>query len=953
MERARLTLQVLEGPARGSEMQIITPADKVEPFEYSAPSLERVGRSARFRLLHQAFMMDLAPASDVLVAPRAAALHYEPYQHVPAYRALQMPRPRLLIADDTGLGKTAEAGIILRELNARRRAGRILIICPASILTQWQDELSSKFGMTFQVFDRQGIHETRRQHELGLNPWAARPRVIASMDLVKRREGAFQDLAATRWDVVIVDEAHHFAASGTDAQEVTDLHRLGRWLSQAADALVFLTATPHDGYDERFASLLGLLDPAIVPDGRLDYQKYSKYLVRRLKRHITDENGVPKFVERLPAEPVPVKLSSPERTLHEKVRLQARQLEAVADKLKGPSRASAEAIRLVSTILRKRAASSRAALSFTLHSRLESLAEREERVELRREHLRALNRGETIPDQSLRELERDAYRSHLSAMIRSKGELRRIEDEQRATEELLTLLEDCAATEDPKMVALREWLIRLPEGGKAIIFSEYIDTVEAIAAMLESDARWRGQAIVLTGEQTRARREEVLRQFAGAEKRLLVATDAASEGLNLHRHCHHLIHFELPWNPNRMEQRNGRIDRYGQTQPPTIAFIYAQETYEGEILKRLLEKMEQQIKRLGSVGDVLGPLQAAYIAARIEETPEDELQAIRDAEAAIDDELNRGAATNLAARLGSGEQDARELAAVQAAAERGLALTVDPPNFLVRAIGAAGGQAEADSGAVRVLSTPAHWRGSRDVADSYELLLPPTGDLDETVDPRMVLYPDHPLLQAALRWVRSTRFDPADDPRVAYHLVTDTAAPQMVASYVVRLQDETGQEIERLEAVLVERDLSVSIDRDADSALLWNAPGGNVPPERVRALFAPWWEDGLSAARLEAERRTRDWQLAVLEMRRFENLILTKEHEEWDVASRASIEKTGPQQRLIDLEPASGATGRRLRVHGQRAKQRWEYLERRVRFAPPQIDPLGVLLRIPAAEGGK
>jgi superfamily II DNA or RNA helicase len=507
-------MRVVDGMQRGEELTVLTSVEDIIPLGTTEPSLDRIGRAARFGLLHQAFLIGLSPPSDVLIAPRASAVRYEPYQHVPAYRALQMPRPRLLVADDTGLGKTIEAGIILRELNARRRANRVLIVCPAGIMTQWQDELFRKFGMRFEVFDREGVHDTRLQFESGLSPWSVKPRVIASMDFIKRREGAFQDLSSSRWDVVVVDEAHHLSGSRDEQDEVTDRHRLGRWLSEAADALLFLTATPHDGYDERFASLLELLDPALVPGGQLSYPRYERHLVRRLKRHIRDDRGDPKFVERAPVQPVPVRLTSQERAMHERVREQARQLDTIADTVARRRRADAEAIRLVATVLRKRAASSRAALQATIQARTSNLQLEHDRVELRREHLRALHRGETIPEDAQRELERDAHRNYLSVVRGYGADLRRLEDERAALEELQGLLDDCLGTEESKMQALLAWLGGLPDGERAIIFSEYTDTVQAIHVRLEADDRWRGRSVVLTGDLGRAERDAVLCRFA-------------------------------------------------------------------------------------------------------------------------------------------------------------------------------------------------------------------------------------------------------------------------------------------------------------------------------------------------------------------------------------------------------------------------------------------------------
>jgi SNF2 family DNA or RNA helicase len=293
----RLRLRGLDGELRGSEIIVLHPLESVEPDFIPDLSLDRIGRVARFRLLHDVFRLRLSPPGDILVGAARSRIRFEPYQYVPAARALELPRPRLLLADDVGLGKTIEAGLILQDLGARRRASRILVVCPAGIMGQWQQELHTKFGLKFVVFDSDSLHESRKQLEIGANPWSVEPRVIATVDFIKRREGAFRDLSSTKWDVIVVDEAHHLSA-GRSEDDVTDRHRLGRWLAEATDALLLLTATPHDGYDEGFTSLLGMLEPSLVsPDGTIRFERYRRQLVRRLKQHIRNQNGSAKSLQ--------------------------------------------------------------------------------------------------------------------------------------------------------------------------------------------------------------------------------------------------------------------------------------------------------------------------------------------------------------------------------------------------------------------------------------------------------------------------------------------------------------------------------------------------------------------------------------------------------------------------------------------------------------------------------
>ncbi len=382
----RLRLRGLDEPFRNEEICVLHPIEEATPDGIPALDLARPGRLARFKLLMDSSWLSLAPGDDRLVSSTRSRIKFEPYQQVPALRALELPRPRLLIADDVGLGKTIEAGLILRELNARRRAARILIVCPASIIEQWQTELSSKFGFQFKIFDSDGVAEARRSLEVGTNPWSAEPRVIASVDFIKRREGAFRELSASRWDVIIIDEAHHLASGNDD--EMTDRFRLARWLAtENTGALLLLTATPHDGYDENFKALLSLLEPSLIVPGRdLKYDQYRRHMVRRLKRHVRLQNGSPKFVEREPVRALGVSLSAEEAALQQAVSEEAANLDLLADKA---VRADRESIRLVATILRKRAASSLTALRKTVAQRKENIGQTIGEVEVRRDHLRA------------------------------------------------------------------------------------------------------------------------------------------------------------------------------------------------------------------------------------------------------------------------------------------------------------------------------------------------------------------------------------------------------------------------------------------------------------------------------------------------------------------------------------------------------------------------------------
>jgi len=472
---------------RGQEWPVIDVLEPVKADELPPLSLERIGRDARFRLLHDAFQLTLAPPPSALIAAGRSRIKFHYYQQIPAMRMLALPRPRILNASDTGLGKTIETGIALRELIVRRRGQRILIVCPAGIMEQWQEEMATKFGLEFRIFDRDGVHDAKKQIELGGNPWATEPRIIASFDYLKRRDGVFREIQNVRFNVIVCDECHHLA-DNTLTEDPSDRYRLAQWVSKSTDALMLLSATPHSGYDESFASLLNLLEPTLVPDvKRMKYTAYSRYMVRHLKRHIRNPDGSPFFIPAKPSRPVPVKLTPAERAVHDAVATQAGALDEQADKLKDAR--EKYSLRLVATILRKRAASSLAALRATVANRLENLEKAATDVELRRDHLRALRKGETIPDEAMAQLELDAYRSYQSRMIRSSKKLKPIAEEKQDLLDLQGLLAQCPSTTDSKAEALLAELRAIHKAdpaGKVIIFSEYLDTVEWMSEFLKA-----------------------------------------------------------------------------------------------------------------------------------------------------------------------------------------------------------------------------------------------------------------------------------------------------------------------------------------------------------------------------------------------------------------------------------------------------------------------------------
>jgi hypothetical protein len=295
-----LDLRCVDGDMAGLEWQIHVPPDHVEwvdeMFDPETPA-----PLSLWRLLHRAHMLNALPGATSLVVREPGRVRVEAYQLVPLMRALDMPRPRLLLADGVGLGKTIQAGLIAAELIARRRAHRILIVTPSGpLLRQWEQETRLRFGLKFTlVTDAVELWEIRRAHELGTNPFDAVSLCITALDFAKQ-DHVLEELERSVWDLVIIDEAHHCIGYSQMSQENTHRRRLAEVLARRSDGLLLVTATPHDGHDAHFASLIALLDPSLV-DGAGGFvgRDYRRHVIRRLKSHIRDPHtGAPLFRRR-------------------------------------------------------------------------------------------------------------------------------------------------------------------------------------------------------------------------------------------------------------------------------------------------------------------------------------------------------------------------------------------------------------------------------------------------------------------------------------------------------------------------------------------------------------------------------------------------------------------------------------------------------------------------------
>lgn len=570
-------LNCLTGDLAGLDWEVLHPHEALAEL-HDAPDPRRPGRLADWRRYHIAWLLDQVPG---IPAP-PGRLSIEPYQRVPLMRALDMVRPRLLLADGVGLGKTVQAGLIATELLVRRRAHRILIVCPPGLLLrQWEQEMRHRFGLHFTpIADAAGLRAARQGLEFGGNPFEATALCLTSMDFAKS-DRVLAELERTRWDLVIIDEAHHCAPEDNQRRKLAEV------LARQSDGLLLLTATPHDGHDPNFAALMRLLDPSLVDgSGRLIGNRYRHHVVRRLKSHIRDpRTGLPLFRERV-VTPVRVDASAEPAVANFHRELSA----LVAPRLRhSPDRDGlADALAFVSLL--KRSLSTIAACVATLrvvaarYGVQDSEAGRwERRHALRAWRRRVARYGVLNPadEDDMADLEAEEMAANLKGANTAS-----------ALQALIKLGERVMDA-DPKLqaLALEIRLIRLEQpNANILVYTEYAESQRAAVAAL---AGLGGTVLTISGTVSDSVRAQAAEQFAEQDGLVLVSTDSLAEGLNLHQRCHHLIHLDLPYNPNRLEQRNGRIDRYGQTRDPQIRYFYLAGTFEERLLLRLISKYEK------------------------------------------------------------------------------------------------------------------------------------------------------------------------------------------------------------------------------------------------------------------------------------------------------------------------------------------------------------------------
>ncbi len=627
---AALTLTYRDGAGRVGEQLVYREDEPRLIIGQSGRSFSFEGDGELFRLVSEARRIGLAHLFDPMLGLSTSAVRPLPHQIQAVYGEMLPRLPlRFLLADDPGAGKTIMAGLYIKELMLRGDLERCLVVAPGGLVEQWQDELAEKFGLSFSILTRE-----LAQASLGGDPFRERPLLIARLDQLSRSEELQARLTDSDWDLVVVDEAHRMSAHyfGNELQE-TKRYRLGKLLGGITRHLLLMTATPHAGKEQDFQLFLALLD-ADRFEGRLRGGQHgvdaSDVMRRMIKEKLLTFDGKPLFPERR-AYTVPYALSAEESDLYEEVTRYVSEEMNRADQVGGKR---GNTVGFALTVLQRRLASSPEAIYQSLVRRGKRLRQR---VELERSGRVAAPSVEVsaYDDEDLDDLAAGEREELEQAVVDSASAATTIAELEHEIAEL-TRLERLASKvrnggRDVKWQQLSSLLQderqMFDVGGqrrKLIVFTEHRDTLNYLVDRLTTLLGRPEAVVAIHGGVHRTERRRIQELFTSdKESLILVATDAAGEGINLQR-AHLLVNYDLPWNPNRIEQRFGRVHRIGQQEVCHMWNLVAKETREGQVYGRLLEKIEEQrLAYGGQVFDVLGRV--------FEETPLRELllEAIR------------------------------------------------------------------------------------------------------------------------------------------------------------------------------------------------------------------------------------------------------------------------------------------------------------------------------------
>jgi len=586
----------------GQHIDVIIPFEDLDKIRVKDFALSFTSDGEELFLCLESIRFSHASLFDPFLAINVSKIDPLPFQIEAVYGyVLKLPKVRFLIADDPGAGKTIMAGLVLKELKLRGVIKRILIVVPGHLKDQWRRELQERFQEPFTLIGRQVMDA-----HYGENVWERENQIITSIDFAKQ-EDILNTLANVQWDLVVVDEAHKMAAYryGITTSK-TERYRLGEVLSKNTKHLLFLTATPHKGDPENYRLFLDLLEPGFFATKEMVKESIDNtenpLFIRRLKEDLKDFDGRPIFTNRY-AVTLKFRLSDRERILYNQLSDYV-----VSQYNKAIQKTSNKGIAFALLILQRRLASS----TYALYKSLERRKERLEKLLKEQDIKIKTSSFDLEDDEDVEENERWQREKEWESLSVSENK-EELKKEIYIINELIAISSEIINNEEE--VKLKELKKAIEEGFKKIeelegnkkilIFTESRDTMDYLVNKIKS---WGYRVNFVHGGMSLEERIEAEKIFKN-ETEVMVATEAAGEGINL-QFCHIMINYDIPWNPNRLEQRMGRIHRYGQKKDVYMFNIVAEDTREGEVFKKLFEKIEEIKNSLGTdkVFDIIGDI---------------------------------------------------------------------------------------------------------------------------------------------------------------------------------------------------------------------------------------------------------------------------------------------------------------------------------------------------------
>ncbi len=953
------------------------------------------GDSHHFRMAFEALRIRLAHLFDPYAAVSASQIEPLPHQLTAVYGEMLDRQPlRFLLADDPGAGKTIMAGLLIKELFIRGSLERCLIIAPGSLVEQWQDELNEKFDLSFAILTKDQIESS-----LTGNPFDEHSMLIARLDMVARNDELKAKLeAAPEWDLIICDEAHRMSASFF-GQEIkyTKRFQLGTLAGRRARHFLLMTATPHNGKEEDFQLFMGLLD-ADRFEGRFRHGVHKvnpSDMMRRLtKEELYRFDGSPLFPERR-AYTVSYQLSALELELYDAVTCYVQEEMNRADRIERDGSRRRNNVGFALQILQRRLASSPAAIHRSLKrrlARLEARLEEEQHGGERRTSSTARGRAkilsalddDEIEDATEEEIEKyeEQLLDHATA-AQTVVELQAEIDELKRLERLASRLRE--SREDAKWLELDrildDRLVHDPANDvarKVVIFTEARDTLGYLANRIRDRTCEAGSVAEIHGGVPRDRRREIIAAFNDdPEVRFLVANDAAGEGVNLQRGAHLMVNYDLPWNPNRLEQRFGRIHRIGQTEVCHLWNLVASETREGAVYGRLLEKLETARETLGGkVYDVLGelfesrPLRELFVEAiRYGEKPEVRERLFQTIDGVVDvAHINDLVARKKLTREGVDPETVR---AAREQMERAAAWRLQPHHigsFFEAAFLEAGGQLRArEKGRFEVTRVPDILKGSGGLIGRAVPVLPRyqricfDKNAVREVPQAVLVAPGHPLLDSLLDLTLQRYRDHLQRGAILVDASDRHESPMVLVALRHAIRDgqttRTGKPqlvSERLQFVWIDETGRIT-DGGPAPHLDYRAPSESEGARSQAFLNAPWLIG-------ELEERAKGYSINELVPRHVKEVVPRRlaelEKIEAEVKERLDREIAHLQHRAFELEAEERAgkrpplnsqnVRRQAEVLGDRLKTRLAEIAKQRDMAPLPPEICGAALVVPA-----